>query len=121
MYLTILKSKIHRATVTESQLAYEGSITIDQDLMEAAGILPHEKVHVANVTNGARIETYAIYGKRGSGVICMNGGAAHYAKPGDLVIIMDYALMTREEAERHTPTVIKVDESNKILQTAPVR
>jgi len=120
MYLSILKSKIHRATVTESNLEYEGSITVDEELMEAAGVLPYEKVHIANLTNGSRIETYVIKGKRGSGVICMNGGAAHYAKPGDLVIIMDYALMTREEAENLEPTVIKVDEKNKILQTASV-
>lgn len=106
MFLTILKSKIHRVTVTEANLNYIGSITIDEDLMEAAGILPNEKVAVVDNTNGARLETYAIPGERGSGCICMNGAAAHLVRPGDVVIIMAYALMTQEEAGQHRPKVI---------------
>ena len=110
----MLKSKIHRATVTESNLVYEGSITIDKNLMTAAGILAGEKVHIANLATGSRIETYAMEGVPGSGVICTNGGAALHAKKGDLVIIMVYALMTPEEAKTHRPTVVLVDEKNRI-------
>ena len=110
----MLKCKIHRATVTDANVDYEGSITIDTDLMRAAGLLPHEKVHVANLNNGARIETYAMEGKAGSGVICMNGGAALHARAGDLVIIMVYALMTPEEAKAYQPKIIHVDKNNKI-------
>ncbi|MCM1034805.1 MAG: aspartate 1-decarboxylase [Paludibacter sp.] len=106
MFLTILKSKIHRVTVTEANLNYIGSITIDQDLMDAAGIMPNEKVAVVDNTNGARLETYAIPGERASGCICMNGAAAHLVKPGDVVIIMAYALMTQEEAAANKPKVI---------------
>ena len=93
MLISVYKSKIHRATVTEANLNYEGSLTIDSDLMKAAGIVPFEKVHVVNVTNGNRLETYAIEGKPGSGVICLNGAAAHKGKKGDTVIIIAYALM----------------------------
>ena len=114
MLLSILKSKIHRATVTESNVDYEGSITIDQELMDRVGILTGEKVHVANLTNGARIETYAIPGKAGSGAICMNGGAALHAKEGHMIIIMVYALMTHEEASSFKPSVVLVDESNHV-------
>jgi aspartate 1-decarboxylase len=117
MLLAILKSKIHRATVTESDLNYEGSITIDKVLMRSAGILPNEKVHVANLSNGARIETYAVEGAENSGVICMNGGAALHAKKGDLVIIMIYALMTPEEAKVFHPTIVKVDSKNRALKS----
>lgn len=116
MFLTILKSKIHRVTVTEANLDYIGSITIDEDLMDAAGILPNEKVAVVDNTNGARLETYAIPGERGSGCICMNGAAAHLINPGDTVIIMAYALMTHEEAVQHKPKVIFPDTAtNRLL------
>jgi aspartate 1-decarboxylase len=106
MFLQILKSKIHRVTVTEADLNYVGSITIDEDLMDAAHILSGEKVSVVDVTNGARLETYTIPGKRGSGCICMNGAAAHLMKKGDVVIIMAYALMTEEEARSFCPAII---------------
>ncbi len=106
MFLQILKSKIHRVTVTEADLNYVGSITIDEDLMDAAHILSGEKVSVVDVTNGARLETYTIPGQRGSGCICMNGAAAHLMKKGDVVIIMAYALMTEEEARTFKPAII---------------
>ncbi len=106
MYLNILKSKIHRVQVTEANLEYIGSITIDEDLIEASGILPNEKVAVVDNTNGARLETYVIPGKRGSGCICMNGAAAHLIHVGDTVIIMAYAWMTEEEAKTFRPKVI---------------
>lgn len=106
MFLTILKSKIHRVSVTEANLEYVGSITIDEDLMDAAGICANEKVAVVDNTNGARLETYVIPGQRGSGYICMNGAAAHLIHPGDTIIIMAYALMTPEEARTHKPKVI---------------
>ncbi len=106
MYLNILKSKIHRVQVTEANLEYIGSITIDEDLIEAAGILPNEKVTVVDNTNGARLETYVIPGKRGSGCICINGAAAHLVNVGDTVIIMAYAWMTDEEARTFRPKVI---------------
>ncbi|MGE5180355.1 MAG: aspartate 1-decarboxylase [Bacteroidota bacterium] len=115
MRLSVFKSKIHRATVTEANLNYEGSVTIDADLMEAADILPHEQVQVLNVNNGERFDTYAIRGQRGSGVICLNGPAARLAHVGDLVIILTYAWMEREELERHTPRIVMVDERNRIL------
>lgn len=106
MYLNILKSKIHRVQVTEANLEYIGSITIDEDLMEAAGIFAGERVQVVDNTNGARLETYVIPGERGSGCICMNGAAAHLIKPGDTVIIMAYALMTPEEAKAFRPSIV---------------
>ena len=106
MLLHILKSKIHCATVTESNLHYMGSITIDQDLMDAANLLPGEQVHVVNNMNGARIETYVIAGERGTGCICLNGAAARLFQVGDEVIIMAYALMTDEEARTYKPAVI---------------
>ncbi|MBQ7698254.1 MAG: aspartate 1-decarboxylase [Paludibacteraceae bacterium] len=106
MFLQILKSKIHRVTVTEADLNYVGSITIDEDLMDAAHILSGEKVSVVDVTNGTRLETYTIPGKRGSGCICMNGAAAHLMKKGDIVIIMAYALMTEEEARSFRPAIV---------------
>ena len=114
MNLTMLKSKIHRATVTEAKPDYVGSITIDADLLEASGILEYEKVSVADVTNGARLETYTISGERGSGVVCLNGAAAKLINKGDTVIIMAYADMTPEEAELHTPKVVFVDKQNRI-------
>ncbi len=114
MFLTILKSKIHRVTVTEANLDYIGSITIDQDMMDAAGILAGEKVSVVDNTNGARLETYVIAGKRGSGCICVNGAAAHLVHPGDVVIIMAYALMTPEEAQTFKPQVV-FPQNNRVL------
>ena len=106
MFLTILKSKIHRVTVTEANLDYIGSITIDEALMEAANIYAGEKVQVVDNTNGARIETYVIAGRRGSGCICINGAAAHLVNVGDTVIIMAYALMTPEEAKSFKPAIV---------------
>lgn len=114
MTINLLKSKIHCATVTEANLHYMGSITIDADLMEAVGIVAHEHVHVVNNMNGERIETYVIKGERGSGCICLNGAAARRFQVGDEVIIMAYADMTPEEAETWTPKVVFPDESNKI-------
>lgn len=117
MMITLFKSKIHRAVVTEANLNYVGSITIDEALMEAADILPHEKVHVVNNNNGARLETYVIPGPRDSGVICLNGAAARLVQPGDVVIIITYAQFSRDEAREHQPTVVLVDEKNKIVKT----
>ncbi len=118
MTLTMLKSKIHRATVTEAELNYVGSITIDARLMEEAGILEYEKVQVVNVNNGQRLETYVIEGEAGSGIICLNGAAARCAAKGDKVIIMAYADMTEEEAKVFSPTVLFVDENNRIEKKA---
>jgi aspartate 1-decarboxylase len=109
-------SKIHRATVTQADLHYEGSMTIDRDLLDAAGILPYEEVQVWNVTNGSRLATYAIEGERGSGVICVNGAAAHHANVGDLVIIATFGEMEDAEARVHEPTAIFVDEHNRIVE-----
>ncbi len=113
MKLRIFKSKIHRATVTHADLDYEGSVTIDEGLMEKANILPHEEVHIWNVTRGTRLSTYALKGPRGSGAICINGAAAHLNEPGDLVILATYAEMTPEEAREHEPTVVRVDGKNR--------
>lgn len=117
MYRTMMKSKIHRATVTEANLNYVGSITIDEDLMEAADLLENEKVQIVDNNNGARLETYVIPGPRGSGVICLNGAAARMVQPGDIVIIMSYALMSNEEIKTHQPTVVFVNESNQAMTT----
>ncbi len=117
MRLSAFKSKIHRATVTEANLNYEGSVTLDADLMDAANILPHEQVQVLNVNNGERFDTYAIRGPRGTGMVCLNGPAARLAQVGDMVIILTYAWMEREELERHTPKVVLVDERNRPLRT----
>ena len=116
MVLNMLKGKIHRATVTQAEVDYIGSITIDQQLMDAAGILEYEKVQVADVETGSRLETYVISGEPGSGVICLNGAAAHLVTPGDKVIIMCYAQMTTEEARENQPRVVFVDEHNKIAR-----
>jgi len=112
---TMLKSKIHRATVTQADLHYVGSLTVDKDLMEAADLLPGEQVAVVDVTNGARLETYVIEGERGSGVIGINGAAAHLVHPGDLVIIISYAQMDDELARRYRPRVVHVDGQNRIV------
>ena len=114
MLLTILKSKIHRVKVTEANLEYIGSITIDEDLMDAAGIVAGERVQVVDNDNGARLETYVIAGKRGSGCICMNGAAAHLIHVGDTVIIMAYALMTPEAQRTFRPQIVVPKEGNKI-------
>lgn len=114
MLLTLLKSKIHCATVTEANLHYMGSITIDTDLIEKSGLLPGEQVHVVNNSNGERIETYVIQGERGSGCICLNGAAARKFQVGDEVIIMAYAVMTPEEAMGFKPKVIFPNEDNKV-------
>ncbi len=115
---TLLKSKVHRARVTDANLDYEGSITLDPLLMEAADIIPYEQVHVLDVTNGARLVTYAIPGRRGSGEVCINGAAAHLVRPGDIVIVLTYATVTEEEARRHRPYLVYVDEANRIVRTA---
>jgi aspartate 1-decarboxylase len=112
----MLKSKIHRATVTEANINYEGSITLDSDLMEAADILPYEMVYVLDVNNGVRLETYAIPGEAGSGEICVNGAAARLVHQGDTVIILTYTPLPDEEAKRHHPRLVYVNKQNKILQ-----
>ena len=117
MHRKMLKSKIHRATVTGADLHYEGSITIDQDLLEAADIIPYEAVAVWNVTNGNRFETYAIEGERGSGVICINGAAARLVSPRDLVIVASFVDMENAEALRHEPKLVFVDDKNRMLPT----
>ena len=114
MLLTILKSKIHCATVTEANLHYMGSITIDAELMERSGLLPGEQVHVVNNSNGERIETYVIQGEPGTGCICLNGAAARKFQVGDVVFIMSYAFMSPQEASQFTPKVIFPDENNHI-------
>lgn len=119
MRRTLFKSKIHRATVTQADLDYEGSVTIDATLMRAADILPYEKVHIWNRTNGARLETYALEGPEGSGTICVNGAAAHLARPGDVVIIATFAeVQSEEEARAWKPTVVHVDAQNRIVPIA---
>lgn len=112
MKLTMFKSKLHQMKVTEANLMYEGSITIDEDLLEMANILPYEKVAVVNITNGSRLETYTIPGERGSRVCCMNGAAARLTQVDDRIIVIAYAEMTAEEAKNHEPTVVVVDENN---------
>ena len=114
MTLTMLKSKIHRATVTEAELDYVGSITIDKNLLESSGILEYEKVLVVDITNGSRLETYTIAGERGSGIICLNGAAAKLINKGDTVIIMAFADMDEKEAKEYKPTVVFVDDENKV-------
>lgn len=113
MRLNVFKSKIHRATVTHADLEYEGSVTVDSDLLDAAEILPYEAVHIWNVTRGTRLMTYALPGPRGSGAICVNGAAAHLNKPGDLVILATFAEMSREEAQSYRPVVVRVDAQNR--------
>ena len=113
MQRTMLKAKIHRATITEADLHYDGSLSIDQDLMDAAGIIPFERVKVYNINNGERFDTYAIAGPEGSGEICLNGAAARKGQPGDLIIITTYALLDEEELADHQPKVILLDEHNR--------
>jgi aspartate 1-decarboxylase len=115
MRRTFFKSKIHRATVTHADLDYEGSVSIDEDLLEAAGIWEYESVHIWNITRGTRLQTYAIKGARGSGTICINGAAAHLNKPGDLVILATFAELEESEARAHKPVVVLVDRQNKIV------
>ena len=114
MTIEVLKSKIHRGRITQAELHYVGSITIDEDLMEAANIIENEKVQVVNINNGERLETYVIKGERGSGQICMNGPAARKVQVGDIVIIISYASMTIDEARQHKPVIIFPDNQNKI-------
>jgi aspartate 1-decarboxylase len=119
MNRTLLKSKIHRATVTEANVDYEGSITVDKDLMEAAGLVPYEQVHIFNVTNGHRFYTYVIEGRRGSGVICTNGAAAHLGREGETVIIASFASYDENEVTKHDPKLVYVDSKNKITKVKP--
>lgn len=114
----MLKSKIHRAAVTQADLHYAGSVTVDAELMEAADLLPGEQVVIADITNGARLETYVIEGRRGSGVIGMNGAAAHVVHPGDLVIIISYAVVSDEQAYAMHPRIVHVDKNNMIVKIA---
>ncbi len=115
MRRTLFHGKIHRATVTQADLHYVGSVTVDADLLDAAGILPYEAVDVLDITNGNRLTTYALLGERGSGVIQINGAAAHLVKPGDLVILVAYGIFDEEEARAHTPRVVHVDDRNRIV------
>ncbi len=115
MYLSMCKAKIHRATVTEAELHYVGSLTVDEDLLDAAGLRPYEQVSIVNINNGARLETYLIKGERGSGTICLNGAAARLGQKGDLIIIIAYAYMEPGEIpDNYEPTVVHVDMENRI-------
>ena len=118
MNITLLKAKIHRAVVKQADLDYVGSITIDSELLRESGIMEYEKVEIADIDNGNRFETYTIAGEAGSGIICLNGAAARCVNTGDKIIIMAYAQMTPEEAKTHKPTVLFVDENNKIVRKA---
>jgi aspartate 1-decarboxylase len=115
MRRTFFKSKIHRATVTHADLDYEGSVSIDDDLLDASGILEYEAVHVWNITRGTRLQTYAIKGGRGSGIVCINGAAAHLNRPGDLVILATFAELDEAEVRGFKPTVVQVDARNRIV------
>ena len=116
MQIQVLKSKIHRVKITQAELHYVGSITIDEDLMEAANVIENEKVQIFNINNGERLETYVIKGKRGSGQVCLNGPAARRAQIGDLIIIISYASMDFEEAKEFTPTIIFPDNENRLIK-----
>jgi len=120
MLRTMCKGKIHRATVTQADLNYVGSITIDQELLDAANIYPYEKVQVVNINNGSRLETYTIAGARGSGVICLNGAAARLTAPGDLVIIMSYGQFEEQEIRQLTPHIVFVDSENRLVEAREV-
>ena len=115
MNIEVVKSKIHRVAVTEADLNYIGSITIDEDLMDAANLIENEKVQVVNINNGERLETYVIKGERGSGQVCLNGPAARKAQVGDIIIIISYASIDFHEAKSHKPTIIFPDENNKVI------
>ncbi|TAE96214.1 MAG: aspartate 1-decarboxylase [Cytophagia bacterium] len=115
MFVTLFKSKIHRVKVTQAELNYVGSITIDQDLMDAAGMMEHEQVHIVNNNNGERLVTYVIKGERGTGIICLNGAAARKAEVGDIIIIISYGLMTLDEAKNHTPKIVFTDDNNRLI------
>lgn len=116
MLITVCKSKIHRAVVTEADLNYEGSITIDENLMKEADLLPYEMVQVLNQNNGERFETYVLKGKAGSGTICLNGPAARLGQVGDILLIISYCLLDEKEAKKHKPKLVYVDEKNKIIK-----
>ncbi len=115
MQIQLLKSKIHRVKITQAELHYVGSITIDEDLMDAANMIENEKVQIVNINNGERLETYVIKGERGSGMVCLNGPAARKAQVGDMVIIISYASMDFEEAKKYKPIVIFPDDANKLI------
>lgn len=117
MTVTMFKSKLHRLRVTQADLYYEGSITIDQELLDTAGLLPYEKVQVVNVNNGSRLETYTIPGEAGERTVCLNGPAARLAAPGDQVIVIAYTELTPQEAQQHHPRVVLVDENNDVKET----
>jgi len=119
MQRLMFKSKIHRATVTAANQDYEGSLTVDADLLDAADVLPFEQIHVWDVTNGARLVTYALPGPRGSGEVCVNGAGAHLIKPGDLVIVATYTMMSTRLARKYQPTVVIVDAANKVREAEP--
>ncbi|WP_409251156.1 aspartate 1-decarboxylase [Bacillus sp. SCS-153A] len=116
MFRTMMSGKIHRATVTEANLNYVGSITIDQDILDSVGMLPNEKVQIVNNNNGARLETYIIPGERGSGVFCLNGAAARLVQPGDVIIVISYKLVPEEKVHSHVPKVAIMDQNNKIVE-----
>jgi aspartate 1-decarboxylase len=116
MYIQVLKSKIHRVKITQAELNYVGSISIDEDIMDAANIMEYEKVHIFNVNNGERLETYVIKSERGSGTVCLNGPAARKAQVGDIVIIVSYASMEPEEARKFKPTVVFPDSANRLIK-----
>ena len=115
MFIEVVKSKIHRVKITQAELHYVGSITIDEDLMFASNIIENEKVQIVNINNGERLETYVIRGERGSGHVCLNGPSARKAQVGDIIIIISYATMTHDEALKHKPTIIFPDKNNKII------
>ncbi len=117
MTISMLKAKLHRLRVTEADLYYEGSITVDEELLDTAGLLPYEKVQVVNVNNGTRLETYTIPGEAGERTVCLNGPAARLAAPGDEVIVIAYADLTPSEAQQHHPRVVLVDEDNNVTET----
>ena len=118
MIIKLLKSKIHRATVTEADLNYMGSLTLDEDLIDAAGLKEFEKIQVLDITNGSRLETYIIRGKRGSGKVCINGAAAHLIHEGDLVIIVSYCQLTENESLNHKPNIVNVNNENKVIYSS---
>lgn len=115
MFIQVVKSKIHRVKITQAELHYVGSITIDEDIMEASNIIENEKVQIVNINNGERLETYVIKGERGSGHVCLNGPAARKAQIGDIIIIISYATMDFEDAKKHKPTIIFPDKNNKVI------